>query len=264
MKTIICPECNTENEPQYIFCKNCGKQLAHSENNGESAAGFSPHVTYTNDYTAHTEGQIVDTIDSVPTEDIETYIGKKANTVLPKFSKMELTGSKVSWCWPVALLGFFMGPVGAAMWFFYRKIYKVACILLAIGLVVTVATTLLSSDTVLMQESIAKQIESGKFDIDEMLDVIDEAESAYSPLANSINNIVDTLTMVICGMFAFYFYKKSIIKNIEKYKTKNVDPRYYRMGLAAIGGTSIGMAILGLVTMSVVTELCTIIIVLVF
>lgn len=264
MENFICPECNTENEPQYVYCKNCGKQLLGNEKSGGEAAGFSPQATYTNDYNDYAERQIVDTIDSIPTEDIETYIGKKAEKILPKLSRMELTGSKLSWCWPVAILGFLFGPLGAAMWFFYRKIYSVACILMVIGVVVTAATTVLTGDTVLMQESIAQQLESGNVDLNEIVTIIDEAQSAYSPLVSSINNVVDALTMILCGMFAYYFYKKSVVKNIEKYKSKNVDARYYRMGLAAIGGTSVGMAILGVVIMSLVTELCTIIAMLVF
>ena len=263
MKKLICPECNTENEPQYIFCKNCGKQLTDNEKSAGNDAYFSSQATYTNDY-PNPDGQVIDAIDSISSEDIAIYIGKKSGRILPKFSKMELTGSKISWCWPVAILGFLLGPIGAAMWFFYRKIYKVACILMVIGVVVSTATTLLSGDTALMQETVFKQLESGTFDPDKIIEAIDESESAYSSVANSIDSVVDLLTMVLCGMFAYHFYKKSIVKNIEKYKAKNVDPRYYRMGLAAIGGTSVGMAILGIVAMSFVSELCTIIAILVF
>lgn len=253
MKNIVCPECKTENEQQYKYCKNCGKQLIADSGEGTNQKSS----TYTQNETNYAKGVFVENIGSVKTEDVETYIGKKAVTILPKLNKMEFTGSKISWCWPVAVLSYFFGPLGAAIWFFYRKMYKAALILVAIGVVLTAGITFLSGDVAALEETLTTQIESGAFDINALLEIIDSEETARSMIASSIENVVSLATMIVCGLFAYNIYKNDIVKKINQYKLRDVDPRYYRMGLATIGGTSGGMAFLGVVIMSLAQEVCT-------
>lgn len=280
MDNIICPECKTENEPQYVYCKNCGKKLIddsektytdYNKANYSSKATYAqnnqPYATqgaYAQNGSAYDATQIVENIDSLPVDDIATYVGKKAHNILPKLSRMEITGSKTSWCWPAAVLGYLFGPLGAAIWFFYRKMYKVAFILVAIGLVLTTATSLLSGDIAAIEGGVTQQIESGTFDVYEFLESFEQTESLQAQISVFVENISCIVTMVLCGLFSYNIYKKHIVKSIEKYRERNIDPRYYHMGLAAIGGTSGGMAVLGVVIMSFITELCTIIATLVF
>ncbi len=256
MNNIICPVCQTENEPQYKYCKNCGKQLAFDNSNEPKRAD---DATYSRQENAACDRAFVETIDGVKTEDIEAYIGKKSATILPKLNKMEFTGSKISWCWPVAILSYLFGPLGAAIWFFYRKMYKVALVLTAVGVVLTAGITFLSGDFAALEENLTTQIENGTFDVDAFLDIIDSEETARSMIAGSIESIVNLATMIVCSLFAYGIYKSDIVKKINQYKLRDVDPRYYRMGLAAIGGTSGGMAFLGIVIMSLAQEISTVI-----
>ncbi len=251
MKNIICPECNTENEPQYKYCKNCGKQLVAEKGNNtfEGENTYEPREAY---YGAKT---VVDNIAAVSVEDIEAYVGKKSYKIIPKFSKMELTGSKISWCWPVAILSYLFGPLGAAIWFFYRKMYKTALIFAAIGVALTIGLSFLSGDAASIEEGVTAQLEAGVLDFNKILSA-DTPQTVKAMLFGFVSNIVNLATTVFCGLFSYRIYKNDVIDKILKYKRRDVDPRYYRMGLAAIGGTSVGMAILGIIIMCFTEELC--------
>ncbi len=144
----ICPDCGTENEEEYSYCKNCGAKLEIAENKTEYQYNNTDSGTYNPNFAdAKSNGFFVDTITGIPSDEVCAFVGKKSPDILKKFSKMEVTGSKVSWCWPVAILGLLLGPIGSAIWFFYRKMYKPALILVALGLAVNVAVGVLTKNT---------------------------------------------------------------------------------------------------------------------
>ncbi len=273
----ICPECGTENEPQYTYCKNCGTALAveggaqennkgsnfnHSTNDNPKYDNFAGRRTQENSgYTAYDYSQppfIIDTIDGNPTDDVITFTGKNAMKFVPKFSKMELSGSRVSWCWPVALLGYMFGPLGAAIWFFYRKMYKIALILVAIGVLLGGANAVIDGYVSgiagpVYEESFEQFIEGQNGYFDFLLDEYDALE--YSPVYSLIEGVISLATMLLGGLFSMHFYKKHIAQQISIYRASNIDPRYYQLGLASIGGTSSGMAWLGILILIITTNI---------
>ena len=264
MNNIICHECGTENEPQYIYCKNCGASLRPDtvKNNTQYAQGQN----YNSEYNVNNSNQstynrtvIPDTIDGVPTEDIVTFVGKKSFNILSIFTNIELTGSKVSWCWPAAVLGFLFGPLGAAIWFFYRKMYKAAVIFMAIGIVFSAAVGIIAgpiTDKDFLQGAVESYY-SGDYagfynGVGELL----RSEDAVRSIAASVLvSAVRIATMIVAGMFGFYFYKRHAVRSINRYRDMSVDPRYYKIGLASIGGTSSGMAVLGVAILILVPNL---------
>ena len=114
MPNIICPDCKTENEPEYIYCKNCGKPLANKAS--EQAPQYKDSPQNANAY-GGTQG---DFIDGNTVEEVCTFVGKNAGKIVPAFVKLGNTGTKVSWSWPAFIFGLFFGPVGVAIWFLYR------------------------------------------------------------------------------------------------------------------------------------------------
>ena len=243
---IICPECGTENEPQYTYCKNCGTKIAteSSADKYQANDNFTGNEEKENgEYT----NLIIDTIDGNSTDDIITFTGKNAMKFVPKFSKMELTGSRISWCWPVAVLGYLFGPLGASLWFFYRKMYKAALILLLIGTLVGGASAALNGYVNSVNQPERNEI------VNEFLQGIDSFESIvsnyieppYSLPYAFVENFIGIATFLLGGLYSMNIYKKHVAQRISQFKNSDVDPRYYKLGLASIGGVSSGMTWLG-------------------
>ena len=271
MDKKICSECGVENEDDYVYCKNCGAPLVKSEPKAESdfigneaenkadtdgtQSGYTPPYGETqgspyNTYTSYA-------IDGVPAEDVAFFVGKKSAEIMPKFLKMEITRSKVTWCWPAGILGYLFGPFGAALWFFYRKMYKIALLLLAAGTVLSFTTAALTYDT--NSESISNIFESiTEGDQEALLDAFENlggSQTALDLLASGLNNLARLATCVLSGLFGFYAYKKHCVKSIKGFLQNGIDQRYYRMGLASLGGVSGGMLAVGIISMVVINNI---------
>lgn len=276
MDKWICSECGTENEKEYIYCKNCGAKsvseqercadktdygfknnpnFTHNENFYNTPNGENPNFSHqsspfvNNGYNSQYQGYEsaeepqIESIGGIPTDEIALFIGNKANKILPKFAKMELTGTKTSWCWPAAVLGFCFGPMGSALWFFYRKMYKAALILLAVGAALNILLTVFSCSTT------ADRLNGffNTLDIRYSQDASAKNKNTVSDrISDDVEYIVNVATCIVTGLFGFFLYKKHAVKKIKGYREYNSDPRYYRLGITAVGGTSPGMTVLGI------------------
>lgn len=259
MDRCICDVCGTENEPHYEYCKNCGKKLLWQENK-ESVSQFvdtqsdtsnTPVFAYDSRPQENQDfkfSQSAIEIDGVKTEDLAAYIGPNNERIIKKFCEMELSGSKTNWCWSAALWALF-GPIGAAVWFIYRKMYKLGIIILVLGVVILGVLTAVRGDGTSSFENILK----GSANQSGLLEEIPEAEyenssSKYSTLRADIayvaQNTIDLATVILSGLFSMYAYKKHTIKKIKCHSLGNMVERYHQLALMSIGGTSSGMAVL--------------------
>ncbi len=241
----ICKECLTENEQEYAYCKNCGNKLEEKTKKEDNIniPPFNPNSTNT---------PFGDTgVEEISAEELSLFIGKKASNILPKFQKMELTNSKISWCWPVAVLSFFFGPFGAALWFFYRKMYKNALIFSVIGAAISIIVSLLTfNESNALFDNVTQAILSGNFEYAiTTFRNLDTFKTAFSILATTFQNLVEIATTIYTGIFGYNLYKKHCLEKIRVYKNSQTDNRFYKMGIAAIGGVSSGMLVLGLLIM---------------
>lgn len=238
----ICKECGTENEKEYKYCKNCGAVLEKEQpkTTPQPTNNFSNSNTY-NDFF----------YDGISQEEMTLFVGKKSNEILPKFQKMKLTDSKVSWCWPLAILSLFFGPFGAALWFFYRKIYKHAFIFSGIGFLLSVIVTALNfNQTDALTDKITDALMSGDFQ--NFLNILGNtkiADSALTLVASSLQSVFEIVTTVVTGVFGYSIYMNHCIEKIKDYKFRHTDQRLYQMGISAIGGVSGGMLALGFLIM---------------
>lgn len=243
----ICYECGTENEPQYLYCKNCGATLKaesktekQQEPNTENANNSSFSCNSGSDYAC---------IDGIPLEEVEVFIGKKANDIMPKFINMEITHSKNSWLWPPAVLGFFFGPMGAAIWFFYRKMYKHAFILAAIGAFLNIIVAFLTFNTTdAYMDSFLNAFSTGN--LSEAFSVIEKVAEDKSTIGYIIATLIEDISnigiSIIVGIFGCSWYKNHCIGKIKEFRLMNPNNNYYRLGLMSLGGTSGGMVALGI------------------
>lgn len=277
MDKKICPECGTENEQEYIYCKNCGTPLtsakpepvktveaefiseekSESEQNRTESENTDPQGENRRYYGApyNAYSSFAYTIGGIPAEEISLFVGKKASEITPKFIRMEMSRSKTSWCWPAAILGFFFGPMGAAIWFLYRKMYKIGTVLLAAGAVLTCILGVMNygtdSQTV---KSIFDSVAGGTASLPGLLDEAASATSVLSVTASAIESITNLASGVLAGIFGFYAYKEHCVKSILNFRTSCPDSRYYKMGLSSVGGVSGGMLAVGIVCIAVVNN----------
>lgn len=248
MENNICRECGTENEPEYVYCKNCGALLKRgSEPNESDASHLNTHYSPVGTGAVHAP-YVADSIDGIPREELSAFIGQKAFKIMPKLSKMEITRSKVSWCWPAAVLGFLFGPVGAALWFFWRKMHKPAILLAALGAVITLATTFMTLGTSTVDvNNLFSSFAQG--DLNGIINSVESEETILSMLASLLDETASLGTGILCGLFGWHIYKNHCTAKIREFRALQTDGRYYSLGLAAIGGTSGGMLTVGILIM---------------
>ncbi len=242
----ICNSCGTENNDEYNFCKRCGNSLDEKQ----PVNNFIPNTSYSS-------APVLPEIDGVSYKEMSVFVGKNSYKIMDKFSKMKLADSKISWCWPVAVLSFFFGFFGAAFWFFYRKMNKVALILVALGLVFDIIgmglTFNMMVDVIDNTYTAIQEFTENKDFLSFYSSVFDMAtetsQNTNTALVNLFNDIEMGLSTIGMGMFSFYLYKQFAVKKIKNTKEAEFDENTYYYALSARGGTSSGMAAVGVVIM---------------
>lgn len=283
MANKVCTECKTENESEFIYCKNCGSSLKDSDKTAESSNStefigsentqsnsqnefnyaennrnfnsFNNNENFRN-FQSNTQFNGY-SVNGIPAEDVSIFVGKKADLYIPKFIKMELANTKISWCWPAAILGLLIGPLGAALWFIYRKMYKIAGILLAIGFVVSCATSALTYNSNQdIVNNLLDALKTGEINIfiNGINQFLDNGGIRYV-ISNGIENITSLATCIITGLLGHYAYRNHCVKKIISFRQSGIDQRYYKMGLAAVGGVSGGMLAAGIFSIAIINSI---------
>lgn len=262
MNKNICNECGTENEQDYKYCKNCGSPLFEKEENNTQKSSFNSAdyikaQRFGNKYYLY---DCVDSFDGVAREDMALFIGRKEYEILPKFCKMEVADSKVSWCWPAAILGFLLGPIGSALWFFYRKMYKPAVILSIIGTIIIIITSLFTVNTdSAVFSNMYESFSNGDYEstISFFEEYIESEDIEYTApnFVSFIESITSLGATIFCGLYGYHIYKKHCIKKISAFKASVKDSRYYNLGLISLGGVSGGMLFLGIIILIFAKEI---------
>lgn len=247
----VCEICGTKNEQGYTYCKNCGHALnvtaTSAENNGSENFAYNTCEPMGN---AGINFAVRD-YDGVSAEEMTVFVGKKSHNILPKFAKMQITGSKFSWCWPAAILGYMFGPMGAALWFFYRKMYKAALIFASIGAVIVLLTSTLSAGSYSQfLNDVFDGVANGDYtQTIELLEIASQPKTTLSYVAELLDEISGIAAGIVAGVYGYYLYEKHCVRKIISYRSAQADQRYYKMGLAALGGVSGGMLALGIFIM---------------
>ncbi len=254
----ICSRCGTHNEERYNYCKNCGNPLnAQTGPNNQEYENYNPKSDFI---------PIIDEIDGVQMGEMATFVGKNSFKIIGKFSRMQITNSKISWCWPVAILGFFFGFFGASIWFFYRKIYKPAIFLFAAGFLLMVTRTIITfgvTQNLLAELSAAlSEAVNGSIDLGSYLNILEFqilnlTQSAYYKISNALIDAENYISAIVLGLYSMQLYKRHAVKKITAYRSLNGDSAYYTYGLNSMGSTSGGIAALAVVAFVVLQNMVT-------
>ncbi len=184
-----CQNCNSTNDPNAPFCKNCGMPMdspapveVDSEKNfveAISAIEMFERITHISDN---------DELDGIKIKDWKTYIGNAAPRYLFTFKRMDETGKKFSFC----LSAMFFAP----FYFLYRRMWLFGVLALLLELVLSLPVTLM----------LLSELYSISLPIDEQL---------LLTFAN-ISNFAMLAANAAWGFFAYHLYRKTAAKQIKK------------------------------------------------
>ena len=241
MQNNICPECETENEPEYQYCKNCGNPLF--EKNPQ------PVISGIND--GHGSS----------TDEIYTFVGKNAPKIVPKFENLQSSGTKVSWCWPPFIFGFFFGPIGAAVWFLYRKMYSAASVFATVGIAANYIMFALNrffhigNSTNDMLQIYLENYINGDITTERLFNILTDKQVIITFFTTSVYSSLNIACAVIAGIFGIYFYKKHTQKTITRIKSTVTDQNFVKFALASKGGISVGAVVVGLLIVTFLSNI---------
>lgn len=291
-ETRTCPKCSNIVSAKTRFCEFCG----HSFNSStavkttykpeieESAVQTEEKVPFAEENTVYTCGES----EPVSDNEIELIVKKKPDVFKKKFKKLEKT--KTGWNWPVFIMSYFLGPVGAALWFLYRKCKKAGFLVLIAALACTVSFSLIFNslaaplfsslgvaaknyDTVRQEfsEERAKELvahaqkymyqgtvleenatENEKALINSIRTLVKTTENSSFSLVffNGLFGVINFAFTITISLFADYIYKKTCISKINKIKTDYPDEP---MRISKEGGTSVGLVFVGIAIYYVIT-----------
>ena len=233
-----CSNCGTVNSADFSYCKNCGTPLYWQEQTfGQSQLEFAQPQKHQNAFYEN---------NGVDAKTMEIFVGKNADTYLSKFTTMKIMNKKVSWHWPVFVLGVLLGPVGIAFWAFYRKMYKLAFLFLAIGFLLTACDVWASFFYPL--GVVIRQYGNEIFTPDALNEfLIVEIAQKFVQSTHFLSSIVYLLnwaTILLASMFAFRIYEKFAIKHIKSIKVLSHDEFPVEHYIKCKGGTSTLAAVL--------------------
>lgn len=231
--TKICSHCSTVNSADFTYCKNCGTELYSQApaDQYEPQSYLPPQYRHNAFYEK----------DGVDAKTMSTFVGKNDDIYLSKFVTMKLNNKKISWHWPVFILGAVLGPVGMAFWFFYRKMYKAAFLLLAIGTLLGFAdlwTAFIHPlNTIIKEYGVEMFIGSAELSEATLARVGETFLNATHPL-NTLVSALSAAVLLLLPMFTFNIYEKFALKRIKRMQALFEDQTACNHFIKSSGGTS--------------------------
>ena len=259
---IVCPQCGGESFDNEIYCMRCGAKLrpdpADRYYPGEDPARDNAHKQEMIDAFNRFGGLDPNSmVDGIPVCEYADFVGGSApGRIIRKVSIAERFGRSVSWILPA----FLFGPV----WYFYRKMKKE-------GLLISLVVILLAATMGLLQindafvtyvkgaADAAVSMAEGGFTPEAFRDTLAELTETYASTvltgADAVKmQIASVLQYVLlvgcplaCSLLALRRYRKKVRASVFDIRGRCSDMQTYRSTLLREGGTSVGLAILGVV-----------------
>ncbi len=238
-----CSRCGTMNEPEYVYCRNCGTPLQTKETPLQQETHYTP-ISYNtmNAYATTDYSEIEPEINGVDTKKLEAYVGaKNRDKIMGRFIIAHKTGKNVSWFnWAVFLLGMFLGLTVAASWFFYRKMYKVGTILCAISIALTVVVTAcnFSENSKFLRTEYNKVKD---YSAEQILEY--ETPITEPTTVDTLASVAEIGIIVFLSISAWNIYYKESTKRIKKLELSNFPNNNQFYELAGMPSTAAAVLI---------------------
>lgn len=236
---VFCPNCGKENPASEPVCLNCGARLYNNAQFGFSQQPVMlPNMQNQQFSTNVVQISPDDTIGGNKVSDTAEYVQMNAHRYIPKFYKMEKTGSKLSFNWAAFLF--------SPYWFFFRKMHIIGFVIMLLSLFVTgVCTTDRVVEASQNYYTAIEQYYAGEISNEQLAAVSSEIIRLPEIV---IETVFSLAVKIFSGVFGNYFYKKKAEKDIAEIKTKADTPETYRFMLFKQGGISglmCGLSIVG-------------------
>lgn len=221
--TLTCPKCGAVNPKDVAFCESCGISLADGNHQSRTSpeefrqqakSTFVPPVV-----PVGMEGEI----DGVTLKDMALYIGPSYAYYIHGFKRIEKEPKTRIFCWSAF---FFDG-----IYFLYRKMWLEAILVLLVGLVLGIPSTIVMMET---------------------MGVI----SSSSPLMFSNIDLVMTVCSVLSMMLKMWLafiavprYQKKVVKDLKKIKATSQTTAEYYQTVVNKSGPSRAVLVFGVVMM---------------
>lgn len=236
----ICPRCGTNNPKDALFCSKCGLPRGESPNqstpNGNTVYDNVPPFIHNEQNSAYgfPEGFSPDEqIDGVPTSEIARFVGANAKRYLHSFKKNKLIG----WNWGAFIFG--------AYWYFFRKIYSVGAVFIALSVSIEFLLSSLASDLVLTLSKLISDYSYGNIAFDAFIrQYVDALNGSPQMKWFYIFGAAIIVLRIVAALFADYFMKKRTMEKIGQIKEQTKGSPMYQTVLMVKGGVSFLMPVL--------------------
>ncbi len=257
---VRCPNCDTANYENDMYCSRCHAPLKKSDNDfsNDRPQTDEEHKKYVDDIINNFNeygGLKPDSeVDGIPVREMATYIGGKApGKFIRRFSTMERYNKSV---YPT--FGAILGPI----WFFRHKMIKAGAIVSAVMLLLAAAAGIVGITTPFKQmaKSVADlmgEVTQGTMSSSDMQNALYSIQEAYANAEYTSEDLTRAkianvlyylfiygvpMTSFLVGMSA---YRIKINNDIMKIRGECSTMDEYMNTLSLKGGTSAGLTVLG-------------------
>lgn len=239
----VCPRCRTRN-PQYAeFCQHCGAQLNNTNawsDSGNSKTSYNEYQPFKTDSYEHANDGNED-VGGVSEKDLSAFVGQRANYYLPRFRRMARSGKNVSWNWAA----FIFGP----LWLLYRKMYTLGAVVILLELVQSVIAEIvfnaigfrMTDDMSYSEWYVA--LESALM----------SSENLYFFISLWLISAIVFVLSIGLALYGNRLYRDHCYKTISRLRDKT--PDLTAGELAASGGVSIAVTIIGYIAQYFLTQI---------
>ena len=232
----VCPHCDAQNAEYAEFCTRCGYPLDVEDWHSSAPQQHSPFVgEYTPYGQPHESYSSAERIGESNAADLAAVVGSNTQYYIERFRRIEHNGSG-GWNWAAFLL--------APMWLFYRKQYGLGTVYLLMQLMSGVVSAVIYAPMRVAETQAAAEVA-----LTNMMD------SPLFWLAAVLSCIFFALEILL-GMRANHFYLRHCEKKIAKIRENVSDLSVAE--LTAVGGVSLGVAVLVNVLASILLDVITI------
>jgi len=240
-----CGNCGTDNSPYAEFCSHCGRPLqaenwqSQSEPAGQpfgTPPPFGEYAPFHSQPTGFGGINPDETVNGETAADLAAAVQTNTQYYLPRFRAMAQKNAKLSWNWAAFLI--------PSYWLLFRKQYLLGSLLLLMEIT-------LSTLTMAAMFSYATALGTSR-SVEEMVARLLEAAQTDPAMQNLVHfisaiGVVLLLMRLIVALFGNSWYLRHNIQMIRRCRDQY--PEGYQAQVAAAGGTSFILALIGYMCM---------------